>query len=163
MCAYTNADVVWNKALQMSSSPSEINCKCSKIIHHFTSYIKWITASVFCLHYLTENKLCGHTQLSKWDFQVLATMNMQIYDQMGCDTVLSGTYGHCYKSNHVTVLFFKTMNYSLILTVNLLVHGLSFTLVSPPSLIIVLMLLSICCEEHFVGVCLTVVLAWFSF
>jgi len=53
-------------------------------------------------------------------------------------------------------VIFKTMNYSLISSVNLLVYGLSSTLVTPSSLIIGLpMLLSICCEEQFVGVCLS--------
>jgi hypothetical protein len=58
-------------------------------------------------------------------------------------------------------VIFKTINYSLISIVNLLVHGLSFTFFTPPSLIIIGLpiLLSICCEEHFVGVCPTVVLA----
>jgi predicted signal transduction protein with EAL and GGDEF domain len=57
-------------------------------------------------------------------------------------------------------IIFKKMNYSLISSVDLLAHGLSFTLVTPSSLIIGLpMLLSIYCEEQFVGVCLTVVLA----
>lgn len=52
-------------------------------------------------------------------------------------------------------VIFKTINYSLISSVNFLVHGLSSNLVTPPSLTIDLpMLLPVWCEKQSVGFCM---------
>jgi hypothetical protein len=140
----------------MFSSQSEINGGCSKTIHHFTSYIKWIISC--CLPTLLNRKyfMRSHTTFNV----TVPSSRDDEYEDLRSNGVghrVVWYIGTLLQIESCHSVIFKTINYSLISSVNLLVHGLSSTLVTPSSLIIGLpMLLSICCEEQFVGVCLTV-------